>query len=146
VDSLLLRVLVLAGLILVSVLVAMVLKRREGRVRQVSGGGTMTAADLGRPLGADATFVQFSTATCTPCRTVRRVLADHAEATPGVVHVEVDAEERLDLARRHHVLRTPTVLVLDGGGRVGARFSGVPTPHQLRGAVPHRLQPRTPRR
>jgi thioredoxin-like negative regulator of GroEL len=137
VDSLLLRVLVLGAVMLVALAVGVVLKQRSGRVRTVSDAGSLSASDVGQPLGAEATFVQFSTTTCTSCRTVRRVLGEHAAATPGVTHVEVDAEQRLDLARRFHVLRTPTVLVLDGAGRVTARFSGVPTPRQVRDAVPH---------
>jgi thiol-disulfide isomerase/thioredoxin len=141
VDTLLLRALALAGLVAVSLAVALVLKRREGQVRTVTAGDVLSAADVGGPLGADATFLQFSTTTCTPCRAVRRVLGEYAAATPGVGHVEVDAEDRLDLARRLHVLKTPTVLVLDGGGRVTGRFTGVPTPDQVRDAVPHAGSP-----
>ncbi len=140
-DTVWLRALALVALVLVSLLAALVLKRREGRVRTVVDGGLVSAADVGAPLGADATFLQFSTTTCAPCRTVRRVLGDYAAAAPGVAHVEVDAEERLDLARRHRVLRTPTVLVLDGDGRVTGRLGGVPTPDQLRDAVPHARTP-----
>jgi thioredoxin-like negative regulator of GroEL len=130
-------VLALGAVVLVALAVGVVLKRRSGQVRPVADGGSLSAADVGAPLGTDATFVQFSTTTCTPCRAVSRILGEHAAATPGVGHVEVDAEQRLDLARRFHVLRTPTVLVLDGAGRVTARVSGVPTPSQLRDAVPH---------
>jgi thiol-disulfide isomerase/thioredoxin len=136
VDSLLPRVLGLGVVVVVALVVGVVLKRREGRLRTVSSGATLTAADVGSPLGPTATFVQFSTTTCTPCRAARRVLSSESAALAGVAHVEVDAEERLDLARRFHVLRTPTVLVLDGAGRVTARFSGVPTPAQVRNAVP----------
>lgn len=44
----------------------------------------------------------------------------------GVGHVEIDAEERLDLVRELGVVRTPTVLVLDGAGRIVRRASGQP--------------------
>jgi thiol-disulfide isomerase/thioredoxin len=135
VSSLLVRVSVLVAAVALSVVVAAVLRRRAGRVRVVTDGGTLSPADVGHPLGAEATLVQFSTETCTPCRAVRRLLDEHAAATPGVAHVEVDAERRLDLARRFNVLRTPTVLVLDADGRVTARFSGVPTSDQVRDAV-----------
>lgn len=45
---------------------------------------------------------------------------------PGTAHVEIDAEERLELVRRLGILRTPTVLVLDPAGRVVSRASGQP--------------------
>ena len=46
--------------------------------------------------------------------------------TEGVTHIEIDAESRLDLVRSLNVLRTPTVLVTDAGGRIVKRASGQP--------------------
>lgn len=100
-----------------------------------AGAGTATAAgaglmltgqELGHALGDRATLLQFSSAFCAPCRATRRVLADVAGMTPGVAHIEIDAESRLDLVRRLNVLRTPTVLVLAGDGTVVRRASGQP--------------------
>ncbi|WP_246059526.1 TlpA family protein disulfide reductase [Herbidospora galbida] len=82
--------------------------------------------DLGEPLGERATLVQFSTAFCQPCRATRRVLAEVAEMVPGVRHVEIDAESRLDLVRAHDVMRTPTVFVLDKSGKIVKKASGQP--------------------
>lgn len=45
---------------------------------------------------------------------------------PGVVHVEIDAEARLDLVRALGILRTPTVLVLDADGTEVRRATGQP--------------------
>jgi hypothetical protein len=44
----------------------------------------------------------------------------------GVAHVELDAEAHLELVRRLNVVRTPTVLVLDGAGRIVRRAAGAP--------------------
>jgi hypothetical protein len=54
------------------------------------------------------------------------VLADVAAMVPGVRHVEIDAESRLDLVRRFDIMRTPTVLVLDAAGQITRRASGQP--------------------
>lgn len=86
----------------------------------------LSEAELGVALGERATLVQFSTAFCQPCRATRRVLADVSALVPGVSHVEVDAESRLDLVRRLDVTGTPTVLVLDAAGRIVRRASGQP--------------------
>lgn len=86
----------------------------------------ITAAQIGAPLGPRATLVQFSSAFCQPCRATRQVLRSVAEMVDGVVHVEIDAETHLDLVRRLHVKRTPTVFVLDGVGAVRNRASGTP--------------------
>lgn len=45
---------------------------------------------------------------------------------PGVSHVEIDAEDHLDLVRELDILKTPTVLVLDADGRVVRRATGQP--------------------
>lgn len=87
-------------------------------------------------LGERATLLQFSSAFCAPCRATRRVLADVATATPGVVHIDVDAEHHLDVVRRLRVLRTPTTLVLDARGRELGRAGGVPTKDLVLQALP----------
>ena len=81
-------------------------------------------------------MLQFSSAFCAPCRATRRVLADVAARTPGVVHIDVDAEHHLDVVRRLGVLRTPTTLILDAEGRELGRASGVPTKDLVLRALP----------
>ncbi|MFD3533480.1 TlpA family protein disulfide reductase [Streptomyces sp. NPDC058664] len=92
---------------------------------------------LGAELGERATLVQFSTAFCQPCRATRRVLAEVAAMVPGVGHVEIDAEERLDLVRELGIARTPTVLVLDRTGRVVRRAEGQPRRVDVIAALGH---------
>ncbi|MCQ9178810.1 thioredoxin family protein [Streptomyces sp. IBSBF 2953] len=103
-------------------------RRRSGRVR-VRGrddGRRLGADRLGGALGERATLVQFSTAFCAPCRATRRVLGEVAGVVPGVAHIEIDAEARLDLVRELDILKTPTVLVLDADGRIVRRATGQP--------------------
>lgn len=103
-------------------------RRRSGRVR-VRGrdeGKRLGADRLGGELGERATLVQFSSAFCAPCRATRRVLGEVAAMVPGVAHIEIDAEEHLDLVRELEILKTPTVLVLDADGRVVRRATGQP--------------------
>jgi Thioredoxin len=92
--------------------------------RLPSSDGVLSATDLGAPLGAQATLVQFSTAVCAYCGPTRKLLTEVARDTGGVAFVEVDAAERMDLTRRLHVLSTPTVLVLDALGGITSRASG----------------------
>lgn len=87
-------------------------------------------------LGERATLVQFSSAFCAPCRTTRVVLADVAASDSGVQHVEVDAEQHLELVRRLDIRRTPTTLVLDHTGREVGRATGAPRKQQVLDAIP----------
>jgi thiol-disulfide isomerase/thioredoxin len=84
----------------------------------------LTAADLGAPLGARATLVQFSTEFCAYCGPTRDLLTEIARSHDGVALVEIDAARRLDLARRLNVLSTPTVFVLTPDGTIARRASG----------------------
>lgn len=98
----------------------------DGATTAVPEARRLTSADLGRPLGEQATLIQFSSAFCAPCRATRRVLAEVAGMVDGVAHVEIDAESRLELVRRLGVLKTPTVFVTDSAGRIVKRASGQP--------------------
>jgi len=126
---------VTAGLIALVVALAaasglgLVMRRRAGRFRprpERHSAETLTADDLGGPLGRQATLVQFSTAFCAPCRPTRQILTQVAGMVDGVSHVEVDAAARLDLVRRLGISSTPTVLVLDQQGAIVKRASGLP--------------------
>lgn len=84
------------------------------------------AAALQGRMGERATVVQFSSAFCQPCRATRRILEEVTVMVPGVQHVEIDAEENLDLVRVLDIRRTPTVLFLDRAGVVRKHASGQP--------------------
>ncbi|MFE3859612.1 thioredoxin family protein [Streptomyces goshikiensis] len=101
------------------------------RVRGRESGGheeheRLGSAQLGAEPGERASLVQFSSAFCQPCRATRRILAEVAELVDGVAHIEVDAERNLALVRALGIEKTPTVLVLDGAGRIVRRGVGMP--------------------
>ncbi|GAB3855618.1 hypothetical protein GCM10028801_11520 [Nocardioides maradonensis] len=110
------------------------LGRPQARTRE--GWGAISAALPEAELGERATFVQFSSAFCAPCRTTRTLLIDIAAHERGVAHLEVDAEQHLDLVRALDVRRTPTTLVLDGDGVELARAAGAPRRDQVLAVLP----------
>jgi thiol-disulfide isomerase/thioredoxin len=96
---------------------------------------TLTQEDLGSPLGERATLVQFSTEYCAYCGPTREVLGEIAGGRDGVAVIEIDAAERMDLAKRLRVFTTPTVLVLGSDGEIAARSTGRPRKAELARAV-----------
>ena len=98
--------------------------------------GHVRAALPAESLGERATLVQCSSAFCAPCRTTRVVLADVAEREDGIRHLEIDAEQHLELVRALDVRRTPTTLVLDSRGHEVARAAGAPQRGQVLAALP----------
>jgi thiol-disulfide isomerase/thioredoxin len=118
--------------------VGVLVRHREGRVRPASlpsTGTVLTAADLGAPLGERATLVQFSTEFCAYCGPTQEMLTEVAGSRAGISLVEIDAAERLDLARRLHVYSTPTVLVLGPDGVIARRSAGRPRKAEVLAAV-----------
>jgi thiol-disulfide isomerase/thioredoxin len=154
---------VISGLIaVVAVLAAasvlgLALRRRQGKFRTLSGTTSpespaeadphrtdahrtdehrsLSAAELGAPLGRRATLVQFSTEFCSNCPQTRRMLSQVAAVHDGIELIEVDAAARLDLTRRLNVLSTPTVLVLGPDGTIASRASGLPRRSDVLAAV-----------
>jgi thiol-disulfide isomerase/thioredoxin len=128
-----------SGLLVVALLVAtsafgLWWRSRQGRTVMIADQGPRLAAtEIGAPLGGRVTFVQLSSTMCAPCRSTAAVLG--ALAGDGVVHVELDVAEHLDLVRRLDVLRTPTTLVLDPDGTVLARLNGALSSVQARQAL-----------
>ncbi|SCG46133.1 Thiol-disulfide isomerase or thioredoxin [Micromonospora halophytica] len=129
-------VVVVVAVLMAATAVGVWRRRRDGRLRAAP------AAATGRPaldtLGVrpgEVTLVQFSAPVCAPCRATRRVLEQVTGDVPGVRLLEVDAERHLDAVRALDVWRTPTVLLVDGAGRVVRRAAGVPTRDELTAAL-----------
>ncbi|WP_102191894.1 thioredoxin family protein [Microbacterium aurantiacum] len=126
---------VAGALLVLTVILGVVLRRREGR-RVDAGELRLHPADVSESArGSRATLVQFSTEMCTRCPHVRRMLHSYAEHHDGLRHVEVDLTHRPDLSARYKVLQTPTTFLVDDAGRVRARFHGVPHRHALTEAL-----------
>ncbi len=99
---------------------------RQGRFAE----GQLATVGLDGPAGQVRALL-LTSPTCAPCRTVRRVLTEVSQARPHFRWVSVDAGAYLDIARDHHVMRVPTLFVLDGEGWILARTSGVPATRDL---------------
>ena len=108
-------------------------RHRDGRVKSRGGADhrlRLEAAEIGA-LGERATLLQFSSAFCTPCRATRVILGEVASSTPGVIHIDIDAEHQLELVRKVGILSTPTTLILDSKGYEIARAVGAPRKAQV---------------
>lgn len=118
---------IVAAALLVALTVGGYRRLTDGRARAVRPtGAVLDAGDLGADLGSHATFVQFSSSTCAPCRATHRLLTQFTADTATLAHVEIDAGHRLDLVDQFGITRTPTVLLLDHTGAVRQRIVGAP--------------------
>lgn len=115
------------GLIVATSALGIFLKRRNGRVHDMSV-GTILHVDpqaIGiEHLGAAATIVQFSTQYCTRCPGVRNAITKLVSGRDGVKFAHVDLTHEPELAKRFKVMQTPTLLLLDDAGVPRSRLSG----------------------
>jgi hypothetical protein len=128
--------------LVIATAIGILVRLRDGRFRAVHDQPEHPLAALA--LGRTATFVQFSSQTCSVCPRSLAVLGGVAQARSGVEVVEVSAEERMDLVRLLDVRRSPTVFLLDADGAVHARTSGAMNA-ELAGAALDALLERTTR-
>ncbi len=131
---------VLAGVLVLCAVAAWWLRTRDGALRTAAVGDAAPDVAVLRGLGvrpedADLTVVQFSTATCAPCRATRAQLDRLQADRTGLAVVHVDAERHLDAVRELDVRRTPTLFHLDRTGRLVGRSSGAPRPAELTALV-----------
>lgn len=131
----LVRLLIVGVVVVLATLGYLWWSRRDGRVTVVEVAGALTPADLGAARGYRATLVQFSTPVCAKCPPTKALLHRVIDDMDDVAYVEIDASERLDLARRLDIMRTPTTLVLDGRGVVTSRINGATTEAHVREAL-----------
>ena len=110
-------------------------QRSRGAIRDKERAGIITAQMLGAPLGTRASLVQFSSAFCTPCRATRALLENVVEGLNDVVHIDIDAEDHLELVRQLNILSTPTTLILDSKGHEVGRAVGAPKREQVLNAL-----------
>jgi thiol-disulfide isomerase/thioredoxin len=78
--------------------------------------------------------VQFTSATCGPCKAAAPRLAA-AAGRGGVAFTQVDVGERPDVARAYGIRTLPTIVVAGPGGRVTGSWTVLPSDGLLDEAV-----------
>lgn len=139
VMSIELRLALILGVVAIAVAAGWVWRARTGRAKLVTSGEIIDLAEIGafkdgQPVtkfGKKVTFLQFSTEICSQCRQTARLFHELEQTTPDVLHVEVDITHRMELAKKFHIMQTPTTLVLDARGRVTSRIGGAARPQTI---------------
>lgn len=125
----------LIGVILVSTAFGVYRKRTDGAIRTPQTGSFVTREELGHDMGSAATFIQFSSPYCQPCKATARIIEELTAGEPEVAHVDLRVADHLDLVNQFKVLRTPTTVLVDSRGHVEYRAEGLPTREDLESAL-----------
>ena len=89
----------------------------------------------GHDLGKKATILQFKTEYCSICPGVKRQINELIKNDKGISFYEIDAVERIELAKKLHVKSSPTVLFFNEDGLEVGRIIGPPKKDQLRNTL-----------
>ena len=89
----------------------------------------------GHDLGKKATILQFKTEYCSICPGVKRQINEMIKNDKGISFYEIDAVERIELAKKLHVKSSPTVLFFNEAGLEVGRIIGPPKKDQLRNTL-----------
>ncbi len=121
---------VTAGVILFAVMLGAVYKHLQGRnvLREKNKGDIipLNLANQISELGANATFVLFSTIYCVQCPAVKRHLDKITRDVESAKTYVVDLTDKPELAIELHIMSTPTIFVLSNEGRMKAKLIGSP--------------------
>lgn len=90
---------------------------------------------VGHELGKKATILQFKTEYCSICPGVKRQISELIKNDKGISFYEIDAVERIELAKKLHVKSSPTVLFFNESGLEEGRIIGAPKRDQLRNTL-----------
>ena len=139
------RIALVVAVILAVLALGLFWKLRTGRSKRVTNGQQIDLAKLGavkngKPVlafGERMTFLQFSTEFCSQCVQTARVYKDLEQHSDGILHIEVDITNRLDVAKEFNILQTPTTLVLDAAGRVTSRIGGATKAQAIKDEIGH---------
>jgi thioredoxin-related protein len=99
--------------------------------KKYSNETTFDQLNIGEELGKKATILQFKTEYCSICPGVKRQINELIKNDAGISFYEIDAVEKIELAKQLRVKSSPTVLFFNEAGLEEGRIIGAPKKDQL---------------
>jgi len=96
---------------------------------------TFDDLNIAQTQGKKATILQFKTEYCSICPGVKRQINELIKNDAGISFYEIDAVERIDLAKKLHVKSSPTILFFNEAGLEEGRIIGAPKKDHLRNTL-----------
>ena len=86
-------------------------------------------------LGKNATILQFKTEFCSVCPGVKRQINELIKHDTDIAFYEIDAVEKIELAKKLHVKSSPTILFFTEDGLEEGRIIGVPKKNEVKNTL-----------
>ena len=86
-------------------------------------------------LGKKATILQFKTEFCSVCPGVKRQINELIKHDTDIAFYEIDAVEKIELAKKLHVKSSPTILFFTEDGLEEGRIIGLPKKNEVKNTL-----------
>ena len=128
--------LLIASVIVLSTVFGLFLHFTRGKLtKKYSNEISFSQLNIAQTQGKKATILQFKTEYCSICPGVKRQINELIQNDEGISFYEIDAVERIDLAKKLHVKSSPTILFFNEAGLEEGRIIGAPKKDQLRNTL-----------
>jgi thioredoxin-related protein len=128
--------LLIASVIVFSTFFGLFLQFTRGKLtKKYSNEISFSQLNIAQNQGKKATILQFKTEYCSICPGVKRQINELIKNDEGISFYEIDAVERIDLAKKLHVKSSPTILFFNEAGLEEGRIIGTPKKDHLRNTL-----------
>lgn len=126
------HIFLISSVLIFSTLVGLYFNFSRGKlVKKYSNESVFGQLNLPIELSTGTTILLFSTEYCSVCPGVKRQIVNYISNSKEIALHQIDAVEKIDVARKLHVKSSPTTIFFDSKGNEFGRIIGAPKPKQL---------------
>ncbi len=123
----------ITSVLILSTMVGLYFKLSRGKlVKKYSNDSIFGQLNLPIELSSESTILLFSTQYCSICPGVKRQIESYLGNSKEISLHQIDAVEKIEIARKLHVKSSPTTIFFDSNGNEFGRIIGAPKANQLK--------------
>lgn len=123
----------IASVLILSTLIGLYFNFSRGKlVKKYANESEFSKLNLPIDLSSEATILLFSTEYCSICPAVKRQIEGYIGDRSSISLHQIDAVEKIEVARKLHVKSSPTTIFFDSKGNELGRIIGAPKSNQLK--------------
>ena len=127
------HIFLISSVLILSTLVGLYFNFSRGKlIKKYSSKSIFSQLNLPIELSDETTILLFSTEYCSICPGVKRQIENYISNYKEISLHQIDAVEKIDVARKLHVKSSPTTIFFDSNGNEFGRIIGAPKANQLK--------------
>ena len=127
------HIFLISSVLILSTFIGLYFNFSRGKlVKKYSNESIFGQLNLPIELSNETTILLFSTEYCSICPGVKRQIESYISNSKEISLHQIDAVEKIDVARKLHVKSSPTTIFFDSNGNEFGRIIGAPKANQLK--------------